>query len=120
MQAITQSRFGGPDVLDVTEVDQPTPLATEVLVAVRAAGLNPVDAAVRSGAFPILGPPPFVLGWDLSGVVTDVVPGCRVCGQVAEMARQRNRRRHPPVEGTSACRTPRRRPRTGSPLARRP
>ena len=75
MQAVTQSRFGGPDVLDVTDLDQPTPLATEVLVAVRAAGLNPVDAAVRSGAFPILGPPPFILGWDLSGVVTDVVPG---------------------------------------------
>ena len=75
MQAITQSRFGGPDVLEVTDIDQPTPLATEVLVAVRAAGLNPVDAAVRSGGFPILGPPPFILGWDLSGVVTDVVPG---------------------------------------------
>jgi NADPH:quinone reductase-like Zn-dependent oxidoreductase len=75
MQAITQFRFGGPDVLEVTDIDQPTPLATEVLIAVCAAGLNPVDAAVRSGTFPILGPPPFILGWDLSGVVTDVVPG---------------------------------------------
>jgi NADPH:quinone reductase-like Zn-dependent oxidoreductase len=75
MQAVTQSRFGGSDVLEITDIAKPTPLATEVLVAVRAAGVNPVDAAVRSGAFPILGPPPFILGWDLSGVVTDVVPG---------------------------------------------
>ena len=75
MQAVTQSRFGGSDVLEITDIDQPTPLATEVLVAVRAAGVNPVDAAVRSGAFPILGSPPFILGWDLSGVVTESCPG---------------------------------------------
>lgn len=75
MKAIRQSRFGGPEVLELVEVEPPRPLPTEVLVRVRAAGLNPVDAAVRKGAFPILGPPPFILGWDVSGVVEAVVPG---------------------------------------------
>ncbi|MEU3370362.1 NADP-dependent oxidoreductase [Streptomyces sp. NPDC006660] len=75
MHAITQHSFGGPEVLELTDVDRPQPLPSEVLVRVRAAGVNPVDAMVRSGAFPLLGEPPFVLGWDISGVVEEVVPG---------------------------------------------
>ena len=50
-------------------------LSSEVLVAVKAAGINPVDIAVREGWYPILGEPPFVLGWDISGVVVAVDPG---------------------------------------------
>jgi NADPH:quinone reductase-like Zn-dependent oxidoreductase len=65
---------GGPEVLALEEVARPTPLLTEVLVRVRAAGVNPVDAGVRSGAFKLL-KPPAILGWDLSGVVEEVVPG---------------------------------------------
>lgn len=75
MRAVTQQVFGGPAVLAVAEVATPVPLPTEVLVAVRAAGINPVDGVVRSGAMPMLGQPPFVLGWDVSGVVAEVVPG---------------------------------------------
>lgn len=75
MRQITQHTFGGPEVLEIEEVDPPVPLPTEVLVSVRAIGLNPVEAAVRAGYFPVIGQPPFVLGWDLSGVVTEVVPG---------------------------------------------
>lgn len=75
MRAITQSTFGGPDVLTVVERPTPATLPTEVLVEVRAAGVNPIDAAVRSGAYPMLGDPPFVLGWDISGVVVEVNPG---------------------------------------------
>ena len=75
MYAITQRSFGGPGVLEPAEVDRPRPLPSEVLVRVRAASVNPVDAGVRSGAFPLLGEPPFILGWDISGVVEEVVPG---------------------------------------------
>jgi NADPH:quinone reductase-like Zn-dependent oxidoreductase len=75
MQAITQHAFGGPEVLELVDVPKPAPLPTEVLVRVRAAGVNPVEAFIRSGAFPLLGQPPFILGWDLSGVVEEVVPG---------------------------------------------
>ncbi|WP_354641304.1 NADP-dependent oxidoreductase [Kitasatospora camelliae] len=75
MRAVTQQSFGEPDVLTVGEVARPEPLITEVLVKVRAAGVNPVDAYVRAGAFPLLGEPPFVLGWDVSGVVEQVGAG---------------------------------------------
>jgi NADPH:quinone reductase-like Zn-dependent oxidoreductase len=75
MRAITQTSFGGPEVLTLTEAERPVPLPTEVLVRVRATSVNPVDMYVRSGAFPLLGEPPFTLGWDVSGVVEAVVPG---------------------------------------------
>ncbi|MFB7663669.1 NADP-dependent oxidoreductase [Kitasatospora sp. NPDC056138] len=75
MRVVTQRSFGAPEVLHVTEAPKPEPLPTEVLVRVHASGVNPVDAYVRAGAFPLLGEPPFVLGWDVSGVVEAVVPG---------------------------------------------
>ena len=75
MRSIRQQAFGGPEVLELTEVARPVPLPTEMLVRVRAVGVNPVEAVIRSGQFPLLGEPPFVLGWDVSGVVEDVEPG---------------------------------------------
>jgi NADPH:quinone reductase-like Zn-dependent oxidoreductase len=75
MRAISQLRFGGPDVLQVVEADRPRPVPSEVVVRVRAIGINPVEAKIRSGALPLLGDPPFVLGWDISGVVEEVVFG---------------------------------------------
>jgi NADPH:quinone reductase-like Zn-dependent oxidoreductase len=75
MRAIRQQGFGGPEVLELTEVKRPVPVPTEVLVRVRAAGVNPVEAVIRSGQFPLLGQPPFILGWDVSGVVEGIEPG---------------------------------------------
>ena len=75
MRAIRQQAFGGPQVLQFTEVQRPVPVPTEVLVRVRAVGVNPVEAVIRSGQFPLLGEPPFILGWDVSGVVEDIEPG---------------------------------------------
>jgi NADPH:quinone reductase-like Zn-dependent oxidoreductase len=70
MRAITQKEFGGPEVLQLVEIDRPEPLPTEVLVRVHAAGVNPVDAKTRAGGgvAGVLGELPFVLGWDVSGV----------------------------------------------------
>lgn len=76
MRAITQKTFGGPEVLElVDDAPEPAPGPTQVLVRVRATSVNPVELFVRSGAFPVLGEPPFVLGWDVSGVVEKVDPG---------------------------------------------
>jgi NADPH:quinone reductase-like Zn-dependent oxidoreductase len=69
MQAVVQKAFGGPEVLEVAEVDRPVPLGTEVLVRVEAVGVNPVEPLIRSGQFPLIGQPPFILGWDISGVI---------------------------------------------------
>ncbi|MFK8909661.1 NADP-dependent oxidoreductase [Streptomyces sp. YS-3] len=75
MRAVIQKSVGGPEVLEVVETDRPVPRAGEILVKVHALAINPVDVAVRAGAFPLLGEPPFSVGWDVSGVVEEVGPG---------------------------------------------
>src|SRR3954451_23932030 len=74
MRAVVVEEFGGPDVLRVAERDDPEPIPTEILVRVRAAGVNPVDFKTRSRPG-LLSPPPFVLGWDVSGTVEAVAGG---------------------------------------------
>jgi NADPH:quinone reductase-like Zn-dependent oxidoreductase len=71
MRVITQRTFGGPEVLTIVDRPEPEPLPTEVLVRVKAIGLNPLEARLRAGEFPLIGQPPFVLGWDISGVVEE-------------------------------------------------
>ena len=68
MRAISQDVFGGPEVLKLAELDRPEAGLSEVLVRVHAAGLNPTDWKHRARRI-FLGLPPFVLGWDVSGVV---------------------------------------------------
>lgn len=75
MRVMTQHTTGGPEVLEAVEVPTPTPGPGEVRIRVGAAGVNPVDVAVRAGAFPLLGEPPFTLGWDVAGTVDAVGPG---------------------------------------------
>ena len=74
MRAITYSRYGGADVLELT--DQPTPKVgpDSVLVRVRAASVNPVDWKVREGYLDQLMDVqfPVVPGWDVAGVVERV------------------------------------------------
>lgn len=74
MVAVTQHTFGSGDVLQTERLLRPSPLPTEVLVRVQAAGINPVDWKTRAGGgmSQVLGEPPFVLGWDVSGVVEEV------------------------------------------------
>jgi len=77
MRTVTQQSFGGPEVLEIVQAEKPAPGSGEILIKVHAAALNPVDAAARSGAFPLLGEPPFSVGWDVSGVVEQAGPGAR-------------------------------------------
>lgn len=74
MSAVVQHRFGAPDVLQLEQVARPEPVPTEVLVRVHAAGVNPVDWKTRAGGgmAGLLGEPPFILGWEVSGVVEQV------------------------------------------------
>jgi NADPH:quinone reductase-like Zn-dependent oxidoreductase len=58
-------------VLQLGDLARPAPISTEVLVRVVAAGVNPVDCKTRKGegVSRWVGPPPFVVGWDVAGVV---------------------------------------------------
>ncbi|MGV4980559.1 NADP-dependent oxidoreductase [Streptomyces sp. NRAIS4] len=88
MRAISQDVLGGPEVLREVRVERPKPGPNQVLVRVRAAGVNPTDWKHRAtGGF--LGGPPFVLGWDVSGEVAETgigvaafEPGDEVFGMV--------------------------------------
>jgi NADPH:quinone reductase-like Zn-dependent oxidoreductase len=64
---------GGPEVLELREVERPEPVPTEVLVRVSAVGINPVDWKIRKyGGNPrAVGEPPLILGWDVAGVVEE-------------------------------------------------
>lgn len=74
MRAVSQDVLGGPEVLKEIRAERPEPRPNEVLVRVRAAGVNPTDWKHRAGGG-FLGEPPFVLGWDVSGVVESVGVG---------------------------------------------
>jgi NADPH2:quinone reductase len=85
MRAIRVSQFGGPEVLKLEEVPTPSPAAGQVLVHVRAVGVNPYEAAQRAGTYAIKPPLPYTPGSDAAGVVesvgagvTKVKPGHRV------------------------------------------
>jgi len=77
MRAVVLREYGSPEVLAIEQVPAPEPIPTEVQVRVHAAGVNPVDCKTRAGAgvAGVLGEPPVRLGWDVSGVVTEVGAG---------------------------------------------
>lgn len=76
MRAIRVDHFGAPDVLKLVETQAPQAAPGEVLVRVTAAGVNPVDWAVRSGsAGDRFGSPPYIPGWDICGVIEAAGPG---------------------------------------------
>ncbi|MET8112534.1 NADP-dependent oxidoreductase [Streptomyces prasinus] len=78
MKAISYARYGGPEVLELTETPEPRVGPDSVLVKVRAAAVNPVDWKCREGYLDQLLAPvfPVIPGWDVSGVV--VRPGAAV------------------------------------------
>ncbi|MCK8678834.1 NADP-dependent oxidoreductase [Streptomyces lichenis] len=78
MRAVVVSEWGGPEVLVEREIERPEPGLGEVLVRVRAAGVNPADWKTRaSGALIDWAETPIV-GWDVSGTVEAVGPGVTV------------------------------------------
>jgi NADPH:quinone reductase-like Zn-dependent oxidoreductase len=78
MHAIAAREWGGPDVLEYVTVPRPKPRATEILVAVHAAGVNPTDWKGRAtGGFGQYGEPA-ILGHDVAGVVEAVGHGVRL------------------------------------------
>jgi NADPH2:quinone reductase len=76
-RAVRFDSYGGSDVLYLTDIDRPEPGAGEVLVEVRAAGINPGEAGIRTGALHEQFPTTFPSGEgsDLAGVVIEVGDG---------------------------------------------
>jgi NADPH:quinone reductase-like Zn-dependent oxidoreductase len=76
MKAIRVHSYGGPDVMVYEDVPKPKASASEVLIHVRAAGVNPIDWKIRSGMakdmFPVQFP--WTPGLDISGVIEEVGP----------------------------------------------
>src|SRR6266702_7058492 len=79
MRAVTFSRFGGPEVLEVKELPVPQPGPGEVRIRVAAATVNPTDVGFRSGRqaaqLPANLQPPFIPGMELAGTIDGVGAG---------------------------------------------
>ena len=114
MKAIQVYQFGGPEVLAVHEVPTPKPGPGEVLVRIRAAGVNPYDTYMRNGAYPVKPALPYTPGSDAAGTIeavgggiTKVKPGDRVytattlTGAYAEYALARENQVYPLPEKIS-------------------
>ena len=69
MKAIRVQQFGGPDVLKLEDVADPTPGDGEVLIRLHASGVNPVEAYIRSGKYGTLPKLPYTPGHEAAGVI---------------------------------------------------
>jgi len=85
MKAIRFEEYGGPDMLDLVDIDKPTIGDQEVLVEVKAIGVNYADIARREGKYVVPTPLPFIPGAEVAGIITEVgkdvkryKPGMRV------------------------------------------
>src|SRR5438874_2185750 len=75
MKAIRVHQFGGPEVLKLEEIPALKPEHGQVLVRVRAVGVNPYDTYMRAGTYAIKPPLPYTPGSDAAGTVEAVGPG---------------------------------------------
>ncbi|SFC27474.1 NADPH2:quinone reductase [Bacillus sp. OV322] len=85
MKALVFESFGGPEVLKVKEVETPSFGRDEILVNMKAIGLNFADVYRRKGNYHLAGEPPYILGYEGAGIVeqvgsnvTDIKPGDRI------------------------------------------
>lgn len=85
MKAVRLHEYGGPEVLEIVEIEKPVPTGREVLIEIKAIGVNYADTARREGKYVVKTPLPFIPGAEIAGVVaavgekvTSVQPGMRV------------------------------------------
>ncbi len=77
MKAIRVHEFGGPEVMKLEDVPDLQPGPGQVVVRIHAAGVNPVDAYIRTGTYASKPALPYTPGFDGSGVVLAVGPGVK-------------------------------------------
>ncbi|MEH7546020.1 quinone oxidoreductase family protein [Neobacillus vireti] len=86
MKALVFNTFGGPNVLEYTEIGQPVIRPDEVLVKMKAIGLNFADIYRRKGNYHLAGEPPYILGYEGAGIVEKIganVGGIKVGDRIA-------------------------------------
>jgi NADPH:quinone reductase len=71
MKALTLSSFGASDVLEYKEVNNPVLKGNEILVEMKAIGLNFADLMRRNGVYPMRGSAPYINGFEGAGIVKD-------------------------------------------------
>ena len=74
MKAAYIEKVGPPENICFGDLPKPKPSGSQVLVHVKAVSVNPIDTYIRSGAYPMELPSPFIVGCDLAGVVEAVGP----------------------------------------------
>jgi len=80
MKAIRVHQFGGPENMYIEDVDDPSPGPRQVVIAVKAAGINPIDTYIRSGSYAKKKPAlPYTPGFDAAGVVEFIGTDVRRC-----------------------------------------
>ena len=80
---------GPPESIRYGDLEEPIPRNDQVLVKVVAVTVNPIDTYIRSGAYPIPLPRPFIIGRDLVGIVEAVGRGVNaVCAGPARLVQQ--------------------------------
>jgi len=72
MKYIEAPNFGGPEVLRLIEAETPRQGEAMLLVEVQASGVNYADVMARSGFYPTITKAPFVLGFEVAGIVREV------------------------------------------------
>jgi len=72
MKAIRAHSFGEADVLQLDTIDDPVPGANELVVDIKAAGVNPADTYMRGGAYAIVPELPYIPGGDAAGIVSSI------------------------------------------------
>src|SRR5271157_4398013 len=77
MRAVVVRRYGAPEVLETQQAPDPQPKPGEVLIRVKAVGVNFADLLQRMGLYPGAPKPPFVPGLELAGVVEKAPEGTR-------------------------------------------
>jgi NADPH:quinone reductase-like Zn-dependent oxidoreductase len=84
MQAIRIHRFGGPEVLQLDEIDKPSAEDGKLRIRVAAASVNPVDYKIRKGGYPLVKEPdlPITLGRDVAGVVETAAGAFKIGDEV--------------------------------------
>ena len=72
MKAIELTGYCGIECLRIVEVEKPNPATNEILLQVKAAGINFAELELAKGEYKIPKEPPFVMGFEASGVVAEV------------------------------------------------